>query len=82
MKDMLDIKNALVPSNSNIKCPVCGELMKKVSWKITAGAFDAGKEVEQTVFQCSKDKNFISFEVSTGNASEFALPELYLEQAD
>lgn len=54
-------------------CPICGDAMKKVSWKITAGAFDAAKEVEQTVYQCVTDKNFISVEVSTGNASEFAI---------
>ncbi len=58
-----------------MKCPICGSAMKKVSWKITAAAFDAGKEVEQTVFQCDTDKNFISIEVSTGKDSEFALPE-------
>ena len=59
------------------KCPQCGELMKKVSWKITAGAFDAGKEVEQSVFQCPFDKNFVSLEVSTGKPSEFALDQEY-----
>ncbi len=55
-----------------MKCQKCGGQLKKVSWKITAGAFDAGKEVEQTVFQCPDDKEFISLEISTGNESEFA----------
>lgn len=64
--------NEITPGNNPIPCRQCGSIMKKVSWRITAGAFDAGKEVEQTVYQCSKDKNFLSIEVSTGNKSEFA----------
>lgn len=67
----------LVPTSSTMGCPKCGQEMRKVSWQITAGAFDAGKEVEQTVYQCTKDKNFISVEVSTGNPSEFAGATFY-----
>lgn len=55
-----------------VECPLCKKPMKRVSWKITAGAHDARYEVEQTVFQCDQDKNFVSIEVSTGNPSEFA----------
>ncbi len=62
----------LVRTMQAIECHKCGGPLKKVSWKITAGAFDAGKEVEQTVYKCDKDDNFISFEMSTGNPSEFA----------
>lgn len=62
-----------MPIGSGFVCPKCGGPLKKVGWKITAGAFDAGKEVEQTVFQCQEDKEFISVEVSTGKPSEFAV---------
>ncbi len=62
------------PLHDNVICHMCNGQMQKVSWKITAGAFDAGKEVEQTVFVCPEDKNFVSIETSTGNPSEFASP--------
>ena len=57
----------------SLACPKCGGPLKKVSWKITAGFFDPGKEVEQTALQCPVDKEFVSYEVSTGNDSEFAI---------
>ncbi|HRV76243.1 MAG: hypothetical protein H6799_03375 [Candidatus Nomurabacteria bacterium] len=69
--DVNDLENVLA-------CPKCGGPLKKVSWKITAGFFDPGKEVEQTALQCPDDDEFISFEVSTGNLSKFAiLPDDY-----
>jgi len=73
MKDFDESKDGLVPIIKLMECQQCGAPMNKVSWKITAGAFDAGKEVEQTVFQCGADKSFVSVEVSTGNPSEFAV---------
>ena len=72
-------KNDLILGDMKPKCPICGSDMKKVSWKITAGAFDAGREVEQTTYQCDLDGNFISIEVSTGNDSEFASPRGFVE---
>ena len=77
MKKSNESASSLIPSFEVIKCHECGAPMKKVSWKITAGAFDAGKEVEQTVFECSVDGNFLSVEVSTGKPSEFAIDEEY-----
>lgn len=73
MKKSEDKPKDLIPANTVMACPACGASMKKVSWIITAGAFDAGKEVEQTTYQCADDKNFISVEVSTGHPSEFAV---------
>lgn len=55
-----------------IMCHKCGEKMRKISWKITAGAHDAGKEEEQFVFQCPNDKNTTTIEMTTGEPSEFA----------
>lgn len=63
----------LLAAISRNKCQFCGAPLMKVSWKVTAAAFDAGKEVEQTVYQCSEDKNFVTIEVSTGNPSQFAV---------
>ena len=77
MKESDESTNSLIPSFEVIKCQECGAPMKKVSWKITAGAFDAGKEVEQTVFECSLDGNFLSIEASTGKLSEFAIDGEY-----
>ncbi|MGB4758954.1 MAG: hypothetical protein WBP26_02765 [Candidatus Saccharimonadales bacterium] len=62
----------LVAPSGDIKCHECGETMRKISWKITAGAYDAGKEVEQYVFECPKDKNTTTIEMTTGQPSEFA----------
>lgn len=73
MSKQTSSNKTLITLGETLKCQKCGEPMKKVSWKVTAGAFDAGEEVEQTVFQCSVDKNFVSVEVSTGNPSEFAV---------
>lgn len=55
---------------------MCGNPMKRIKWEITAAAFDAGKEVEQTVYQCPKEEAFMAIEVSTGNPSKFAAPAL------
>jgi uncharacterized Fe-S cluster-containing radical SAM superfamily protein len=57
---------------SLIVCHKCGEPMRKISWKVTAGSYDAGKEVEQLVFECSNDKNTLCIEVTTGEPSEFS----------
>lgn len=68
-------ENNLVPANiTSVMCHVCGNPMKRVKWEITAAAFDAGKEVEQTVYQCPEDEAFMSIELSTGNPSKFAIP--------
>ncbi len=67
--DFIDINDL----EKSLACPQCGGPLTKVSWKITAGSFDAGKEVEQTALQCLDDKEFICFEVSTGKPSEFAI---------
>jgi hypothetical protein len=69
--------NKLVPTVETMKCQLCGKPMKKISWCITAAAFDAREEVEQTVFKCMDDGRFFTIEVSTGNPSEFAIDPGY-----
>ncbi|HWB39480.1 MAG TPA: hypothetical protein VG604_04575 [Candidatus Saccharimonadales bacterium] len=62
----------LIVSGKDMKCHHCGGPMRQISWKVTAGSHDAGKEVEQTVYQCPEDKNTICIELTTGDPSEFA----------
>ena len=65
----------------SVRCHECGTPMKQISWKITAGAHDAGKEVQQFVYACPEDRNTTTVEMTTGNPSEFAMvDESYLEE--